>query len=143
MPHFGGSHVMYGVASECLRIVFPSYHTQPRTGGRSISHYLSQGCSQQRPEDLPDLLPYVRSQLFGVLVLEAICPWILPSFWVRGCLIICTGGNTESRFTIEFIPGSHQYLLTVLSIWWAFGQLIGSLVNYSTLCIPLTKLWSP
>jgi hypothetical protein len=30
---------------------------------------------------------------------------------------------------LEFIPASHQYLLTVLSIWWAFGQLIGSLVS--------------
>jgi len=30
---------------------------------------------------------------------------------------------------IEFVPASHQYLLTVLSIWWAFGQLIGSLVR--------------
>ena len=29
----------------------------------------------------------------------------------------------------EFIPASHQYLLTVLSIWWAFGQLLGSLVR--------------
>jgi hypothetical protein len=32
---------------------------------------------------------------------------------------------------VEFIPASHQYLLTVLSIWWAFGQLLGSLVRYS------------
>ncbi|KAF5335322.1 hypothetical protein D9611_011779 [Ephemerocybe angulata] len=30
----------------------------------------------------------------------------------------------------EFVPASHQYLLTVLSIWWAFGQLIGSLVAW-------------
>lgn len=30
---------------------------------------------------------------------------------------------------IEFVPASHQYLLTVLSVWWAFGQLIGSLVR--------------
>jgi hypothetical protein len=29
----------------------------------------------------------------------------------------------------EFIPASHQYLLTVLSIWWALGQLLGSLVG--------------
>lgn len=26
------------------------------------------------------------------------------------------------------MPASHQYLLTVLSIWWAIGQLTGSLV---------------
>lgn len=30
---------------------------------------------------------------------------------------------------IEFISASHQCLLTVLSIWWAFGQLVGSLVR--------------
>ena len=30
----------------------------------------------------------------------------------------------------EFIPASHQWLLTVLSIWWAFGQLVGSLVAW-------------
>jgi hypothetical protein len=30
---------------------------------------------------------------------------------------------------VEFIPASHQYLLTVLSVWWAFGQLLGSLVG--------------
>lgn len=29
------------------------------------------------------------------------------------------------------MPASHQYLLTVLSIWWAFGQLLGSLVRGS------------
>lgn len=33
-------------------------------------------------------------------------------------------------FFLEFIPASHQYLLTVLSIWWALGQLIGSLVAW-------------
>jgi len=31
----------------------------------------------------------------------------------------------------EFVPATHQYLLTILSIWWAFGQLFGSLVSYS------------
>ncbi|KAG5636386.1 hypothetical protein H0H81_008250 [Sphagnurus paluster] len=31
---------------------------------------------------------------------------------------------------LEFVPASHQYLLTVLSIWWAFGQLIGSLIAW-------------
>jgi hypothetical protein len=36
---------------------------------------------------------------------------------------------------IEFVPVSHQYLLTVLSIWWAVGQLIGSLVGIQMLWI--------
>jgi len=43
----------------------------------------------------------------------------------------------------EFIPASHQYLLTVLSIWWALGQLLGSLVGplfyISSLAVPQSK----
>ena len=31
---------------------------------------------------------------------------------------------------LDFIPASHQYLLTVLSIWWAIGQLLGSLIAW-------------
>ena len=31
----------------------------------------------------------------------------------------------------DFVPGSHQYLLTILSIWWSFGQLLGNLVMFS------------
>ncbi|KZT09210.1 MFS general substrate transporter [Laetiporus sulphureus 93-53] len=42
------------------------------------------------------------------------------------------GGNlpVDSAVFLEFIPASHQYLLTILSIWWAFGQLVGSLVAW-------------
>ncbi|EIW59341.1 MFS general substrate transporter [Trametes versicolor FP-101664 SS1] len=42
------------------------------------------------------------------------------------------GGNlpVDSAIFLEFIPPTHQYLLTVLSIWWAFGQLVGSLVAW-------------
>ncbi|KAF5341037.1 hypothetical protein D9611_006172 [Ephemerocybe angulata] len=45
---------------------------------------------------------------------------------------IGVGGNlpVDSAIFLEFIPASHQYLLTVLSIWWAFGQLVGSLVAW-------------
>ncbi|KAH7883309.1 MFS general substrate transporter [Phlebopus sp. FC_14] len=41
------------------------------------------------------------------------------------------GGNlpVDSAVFLEFVPASHQYLLTVLSIWWAIGQLLGSLVR--------------
>ena len=30
----------------------------------------------------------------------------------------------------EFVPGTHQFLLTVMSIWWAIGQLLGALVAW-------------
>ncbi|TCD68505.1 hypothetical protein EIP91_010561 [Steccherinum ochraceum] len=45
---------------------------------------------------------------------------------------IGTGGNlpVDSAVFLEFIPASHQYLLTVLSIWWALGQLLGALVAW-------------
>ncbi|SJL17550.1 related to 4-hydroxybenzoate transporter [Armillaria ostoyae] len=45
---------------------------------------------------------------------------------------IGVGGNlpVDSAIFLEFLPKSHQYLLTVLSIWWAFGQLLGSLVAW-------------
>ncbi|THH32408.1 hypothetical protein EUX98_g1754 [Antrodiella citrinella] len=43
-----------------------------------------------------------------------------------------TGGNlpVDSAVFLEFIPASHQYLLTILSIWWALGQLVGALVAW-------------
>ena len=44
---------------------------------------------------------------------------LFPSF-IRGRTI---------HVHVEFIPASHQYLLTVLSIWWAIGQLVGSLAS--------------
>ncbi|KII86743.1 hypothetical protein PLICRDRAFT_267090 [Plicaturopsis crispa FD-325 SS-3] len=51
----------------------------------------------------------------------------LAAMWSVG-----VGGNlpVDSAVFLEFIPASHQYLLTVLSIWWAFGQLIGSLIAW-------------
>ncbi|TFK18623.1 MFS general substrate transporter [Coprinopsis marcescibilis] len=52
---------------------------------------------------------------------------------------IGVGGNlpVDSAIFLEFIPASHQYLLTILSIWWALGQLVGSLVAW-----PLIKFYS-
>lgn len=49
----------------------------------------------------------------------------LASVWSVG-----VGGNVpvDSAVFLEFLPSSHQYLLTVLSVWRAFGQLLGSLV---------------
>ncbi|KAF8192100.1 MFS general substrate transporter [Pholiota molesta] len=51
----------------------------------------------------------------------------LAGAWSTG-----VGGNlpVDSAIFLEFVPATHQYLLTVLSIWWAFGQLIGSLVAW-------------
>ncbi|KAH7100322.1 MFS general substrate transporter [Auriculariales sp. MPI-PUGE-AT-0066] len=59
-----------------------------------------------------------------------------PSFGSLSAFVglwsIGVGGNlpVDSSLFLEFIPGSHQWLLTVLAIWWAFGQLIGSLIAW-------------
>ncbi|KAG8884900.1 hypothetical protein FRB98_002098 [Tulasnella sp. 332] len=52
------------------------------------------------------------------------------SIWSIG-----VGGNlpVDSAIFLEFLPGTHKYLLTVLSIWWAFGQLLASLIAWAIL----------
>lgn len=42
------------------------------------------------------------------------------------------GGNlpVDSAIFLEFLPGSHQYLLTILSVDWAFAQLLANLVAW-------------
>ncbi|KAH9008842.1 MFS general substrate transporter [Lactarius deliciosus] len=61
---------------------------------------------------------------------DAITLCSLVAVWSVG-----VGGNlpVDSAVFLEFIPASHQYLLTVLSIWWALGQLLGSLVAWPLL----------
>ena len=39
----------------------------------------------------------------------------------------------DSAIFLEFLPGTHQYLLTVLSIFWAFAQVIATLVAWPLL----------
>jgi len=56
--------------------------------------------------------------------------WSLPNF-IR---------EHEIHVVVEFVPASHQYLLTVLSIWWAVGQLVGSLVSGCRAEIPLCRI---
>ncbi|KAJ5698140.1 hypothetical protein N7462_000145 [Penicillium macrosclerotiorum] len=45
------------------------------------------------------------------------------------------GGNlpVDSAIFLEFLPGSHQYLLAVLSVDWAFAQLLANLVAWPLL----------
>lgn len=42
------------------------------------------------------------------------------------------GGNVpvDSMIFLEFVPGSHQYLLTALSAWWNLGQVIVALIGW-------------
>jgi MFS family permease len=62
-----------------------------------------------------------------------------PNFAAIGCFAalwsIGVGGNlpVDSAIFLEFLPGSHQYLLTVLSIDWALAQVFATLVAWPLL----------
>ena len=55
---------------------------------------------------------------------------IFVAFWSFG-----VGGNlpVDSAVFLEFLPGSHQYLLTVLSIFWALAQVLATLIAWPLL----------
>ncbi|KAL8964295.1 MAG: hypothetical protein Q9197_006972 [Variospora fuerteventurae] len=62
-----------------------------------------------------------------------------PNFAAIGCFAafwsVGVGGNlpVDSAVFLEFLPGSHQYLLTMLSIFWALAQLLATLVAWPLL----------
>ena len=39
----------------------------------------------------------------------------------------------DSAIFLEFLPGSHQYLMTVLAVFWAFAQVFVTLVAWPLL----------
>jgi MFS family permease len=60
-----------------------------------------------------------------------------PNF-VSFCVLISligfgVGGNlpVDGTMFLEFLPGTQQYLLTLLSVWWAVGQVVASLISVS------------
>lgn len=55
---------------------------------------------------------------------------IFDAFWSFG-----VGGNlpVDSAIFLEFLPASHQYLLTVLSVDWALAQVIANLIAWPLL----------
>lgn len=62
-----------------------------------------------------------------------------PNFAAIGCFAALwsfgVGGNlpVDSAVFLEFLPGSHQYLLTILSIDWAVAQVIANLIAWPLL----------
>ena len=62
-----------------------------------------------------------------------------PNFAAIGvfaCLwSIGVGGNlpVDSAIFLEFLPQSHQFLLTVLSVFWALAQLLATLIAWPLL----------
>lgn len=71
------------------------------------------------------------SAVFGIAVGAA------PSFPAMAGLLACLGlglgGNlpVDGAMMIEFIPGSHQWLLTLLSLFWCIGQLFAALIGWA------------
>ncbi|KAG2354100.1 major facilitator superfamily domain-containing protein [Suillus spraguei] len=59
-----------------------------------------------------------------------------PNFVTFSSLIACMGfgigGNlpVDGALYLEHIPHSHQWTLTLLSVWWALGQLVASLISW-------------
>jgi len=62
-----------------------------------------------------------------------------PNFGASGTFAalwsVGVGGNlpVDSAIFLEFLPGSHQYLLTILSIYWALAQVFATLVAWPLL----------
>ncbi|KAK2467275.1 hypothetical protein APHAL10511_000824 [Amanita phalloides] len=60
-----------------------------------------------------------------------------PNFVAYASLVAClgfgTGGNlpVDGAVYLENIPQSHQWTLTLLSAWWAVGQVVASLVSWA------------
>jgi MFS family permease len=55
---------------------------------------------------------------------------VFAALWSFG-----VGGNlpVDSAVFLEFLPGSHQYLLTILSIDWAIAQVVATLIAWPIL----------
>ena len=49
------------------------------------------------------------------------------------CLIRLLTRSVDSAIFLEFLPGSHQFLLTILSIDWAIAQVIATLIAWPLL----------
>ena len=50
-----------------------------------------------------------------------------------GCLGLGLGGNlpVDGAVIIEFVPGTHQWIVTFLSLFWCLGQLFASLIGWA------------
>ncbi|ESK86569.1 sugar transporter [Moniliophthora roreri MCA 2997] len=65
-----------------------------------------------------------------------VCAGAANNFTTLAALIACVGfgigGNlpVDGAIFLESVPKSHQWLLTLLSAWWALGQLFASLVAW-------------
>ncbi|KAL1678322.1 major facilitator superfamily domain-containing protein [Schizophyllum commune] len=58
------------------------------------------------------------------------------AFWGFGCDVfvvgVGVGGNmpVDSALFLDLVPGTHQYLLTVMTVFWSLGQLFASMIAW-------------
>ncbi|EEB98176.1 hypothetical protein MPER_02362, partial [Moniliophthora perniciosa FA553] len=92
---------------------------------------------------LADLIGRRLSFNITLRVIHALCPGVFGvcagaanNFTTLAALIACVGfgigGNlpVDGAIFFEHVPKSHQWLLPLLSAWWALGQLFASLVAW-------------
>ncbi|KAJ6598207.1 MFS general substrate transporter [Mycena vulgaris] len=70
------------------------------------------------------------SGIFGVAA--GASPNFITLCAMLACIGFGVGGNlpVDGALFLEFLPGKDQYLLTLLSLWWAVGQVVGSLIAW-------------
>ncbi|KAJ6551168.1 MFS general substrate transporter [Mycena capillaripes] len=70
------------------------------------------------------------SGIFGVAA--GASPNFITLCAMLACIGFGVGGNlpVDGALFLEFLPGKDQYLLTLLSLWWAVGQVVGSLISW-------------
>lgn len=68
--------------------------------------------------------------IFGVAVGGARDFVTFCSLWA--VIGTAAGGNVpvDNMLFLEFLPPSHQYLVTAISAWWILGQLLTSLIGW-------------
>jgi len=54
---------------------------------------------------------------------------VYAAVFLGSVAIVVINGGHSSIHSPDFVPSSHQYLLTILSIWWCIGQLLGNLAR--------------
>ena len=101
---------------------------------RHISHIHTIETRSSNTEAVPRLSFNLTLLITGIFALAAGgAPTAIALCSLIATWNLVVGGNlpVDSAVFLEFVPASHQWLLTVLSIWWAVGQLVASLVRYS------------
>ncbi|KAK8438588.1 hypothetical protein ACI3LY_001362 [Candidozyma auris] len=73
---------------------------------------------------------------FLIIGIFGICSGASPNFAAAGCFCALwsfgVGGNlpVDSAIMLEALPTNKKWLLTVMSVWWAIGQVVCALISW-------------